>query len=108
MPRAWRRRSTASPAGASSSTWLTGGDPVELKGDGVFLEHDARYEATDEFLTVWRRLLAGEEVTFRGKHLAIEGGKLLYPPIQAPHPPLYFGGPRRPATRSPQSMSTCT
>lgn len=71
---------------------VTGGDPVELKGDGVFLEHDARYEATDEFLTVWRRLLAGEEVTFSGKHLAIEGGKLLYPPIQAPHPPLYFGG----------------
>ncbi|MQT15167.1 FMNH2-dependent alkanesulfonate monooxygenase [Segnochrobactrum spirostomi] len=71
---------------------VTGGDPVELKGDGVFLEHDARYEATDEFLTVWRRLLSGEEVTFSGKHLAIEGGKLLYPPIQTPYPPLYFGG----------------
>jgi alkanesulfonate monooxygenase len=71
---------------------VTGGDPGELRGDGVFLDHAARYEATSEFLTVWRRLLAGEEVTFTGRHLRIEGGKLLYPPVQRPHPPLYFGG----------------
>jgi alkanesulfonate monooxygenase len=71
---------------------VTGGDPLELKGDGVFLDHDERYEVTDEFLTVWRRLLQGEEVTFTGKHLRIENGKLLYPPEQKPYPPLYFGG----------------
>lgn len=71
---------------------VTGGDPLELKGDGVFLDHDARYEVTDEFLTVWRRLLQGEDVTFTGKHLKIENGKLLYPPEQKPYPPLYFGG----------------
>jgi alkanesulfonate monooxygenase len=71
---------------------VAGGDPQELRGDGLFLEHDARYAETDEFLTVWRRLLRGEEVTFKGEHLAIEGGKLLYPPVQTPHPPLYFGG----------------
>ncbi|MFZ5677068.1 MAG: FMNH2-dependent alkanesulfonate monooxygenase [Pseudomonadota bacterium] len=71
---------------------VTGGDPLELKGDGVFLDHDERYEVTDEFLTVWRRLLQGEDVTFAGKHLKIENGKLLYPPEQKPYPPLYFGG----------------
>lgn len=71
---------------------VTGGDPMELKGDGVFLDHGARYEVTDEFLTVWRRLLQGEDVTFTGKHLRIENGKLLYPPSQKPYPPLYFGG----------------
>lgn len=71
---------------------VTGGDPVELHGDGLFLAHDERYEVTDEFLTVWRRLLAGEDVDFKGKHLEIEGGKLLYPPLQQPYPPLYFGG----------------
>lgn len=71
---------------------VTGGDPLELKGDGVFLDHDERYEVTDEFLTVWRRLLEGEDVTFTGKHLKIENGKLLYPPEQKPYPPLYFGG----------------
>ena len=33
---------------------VTGGDPVELAGDGVFLDHDDRYQVTDEFLTIWR------------------------------------------------------
>lgn len=71
---------------------VTGGDPVELKGDGVFLDHQARYDVTAEFLAIWRRLLAGETVTEHGPHLQIEGGQLLFPPVQQPYPPLYFGG----------------
>jgi alkanesulfonate monooxygenase len=71
---------------------VTGGDPYELRGDGFFLEHDERYAVTDEFLDIWRRLLGGEEVSAKGEHLAIEKGKLLYPPVQKPYPPLYFGG----------------
>jgi alkanesulfonate monooxygenase len=71
---------------------VSGGDPEELAGDGVHLDHDARYELTDEFLTVWRALSAGERVDFRGVHLHIAGGKLTVLPVQRPHPPLYFGG----------------
>ena len=71
---------------------VTGGDPVENKGDGVFLDHDARYEVTREFLTVYNELLAGKTVNFQGKHLRIENGSLLFPPRQSPRPPLYFGG----------------
>ena len=71
---------------------VAGGDPAELAGDGVFMDHAVRYEATDEYLTVWRRLLAGETVDYQGRHLRSQGGKLLYPPVQKPHPPLYFGG----------------
>lgn len=71
---------------------ITGGDPVELAGDGTFLSHDERYEVTDEFLTIWRQLFTGEAVTFQGKHLHIEGGQLVFPPVQRPYPPLYFGG----------------
>ena len=71
---------------------VAGGDPTELRGDGVWLDHDERYVATDEYLTIWRRLLAGDTVDYSGKHMQIEGGKLLYPPFQSPHPPLYFGG----------------
>ncbi|ACB95673.1 FMNH2-dependent alkanesulfonate monooxygenase [Beijerinckia indica] len=71
---------------------VTGGDPLENKGDGVFLSHDERYAETDEFLQVYSRLLAGEEVDFNGKYIQIEKGKLLYPPHQQPAPPLYFGG----------------
>jgi alkanesulfonate monooxygenase len=71
---------------------VTGGDPVENKGDGIFLDHDARYEVTREFLTVYNDLLAGKTVNFQGKHIRIENGSLLFPSRQSPRPPLYFGG----------------
>ena len=71
---------------------VTGGDPREMAGDGLFLDHATRYAVTDEFLTIWRRLMGGETVTWRGEHLAVEGARLLFPPIQSPYPPLYFGG----------------
>ncbi|MBD1814359.1 LLM class flavin-dependent oxidoreductase, partial [Microcoleus vaginatus DQ-U2] len=55
---------------------------------------------TDEFLTVWRAMLEGsnstnvldKEVNFSGEYLQIKGGKVLFPPVQTPHPPLWFGG----------------
>ena len=73
---------------------VTGGDPVELAGDGVFLNHDERYEVTDEFLTVWRGLLSGnpKEVNFEGRHLRVQGASTLIQAVQRPYPPLYFGG----------------
>jgi len=71
---------------------VTGGDPVENKGDGVFLDHGARYQVTREFLTVYNDLLAGKTVNYEGRHIRIEDGRLLFPPLQSPRPPLYFGG----------------
>jgi alkanesulfonate monooxygenase len=75
---------------------VTGGDAAELEGDGVFVSHDTRYEITDEFLHIWRKMLAAahtnDTIDFEGKHLSSKGGKLLYPPVQNPHPPLWFGG----------------
>ena len=88
---------------------VTGGDPVENKGDGIFLDHAERYEVTDEFLRHLARAAAGETVDFTGKHLPVEGGKLLFPPradsrirrsISAARP--------APASRSPPSTSTST
>jgi alkanesulfonate monooxygenase len=71
---------------------VTGGDPVENAGDGVFLDHDARYAVTREFLDVYRDLLAGNTVNFEGRHIRIKDGRLLFAPVQSPRPPLYFGG----------------
>jgi alkanesulfonate monooxygenase len=71
---------------------VTGGDPVENKGDGIFLSHDERYEVTREFLGVYNDLLAGKTINFEGKHIRIEDGRLLFEPLQSPRPPLYFGG----------------
>ena len=48
---------------------VAGGDPAELAGDGLFLSHDERYEAADEFLDVWKGLLAGDTVNYEGKHI---------------------------------------
>ncbi|KQQ56293.1 alkanesulfonate monooxygenase [Pseudomonas sp. Leaf127] len=71
---------------------VTGGDPDENRGDGIHLSHSERYEVTDEFLQIWRRVMQGEAVDFKGKHLHVENAKALYPPLQQPYPPLYFGG----------------
>lgn len=75
---------------------VTGGDQAELEGDGVFLDHAARYKQSAEFIRIWREVLArshdGAAYDFVGKHLSVKAAKLLYPPVQHPHPPVYFGG----------------
>ncbi|MCU1717360.1 FMNH2-dependent alkanesulfonate monooxygenase [Pseudomonas sp. 5P_3.1_Bac2] len=71
---------------------VPGGDATELAADGVFLKHDERYSAADEFLTVWKQLLGGETVDFEGKHLNVKGAQNFFAPVQKPYPPLYFGG----------------
>lgn len=71
---------------------VTGGDPADSKGDGVFLDHDERYAVTREFLQIYRRLLAGDQVTLSGERLSVEGAKLVFPPVQQGGPPIYFGG----------------
>ncbi|WP_343553012.1 FMNH2-dependent alkanesulfonate monooxygenase [Pantoea sp.] len=71
---------------------VTGGDPVENKGDGIFLNHSERYEVTKEFLDVYSRLMRGEKVDYHGEHIHVEGAEVLFPPVQENGPPLYFGG----------------
>jgi alkanesulfonate monooxygenase len=80
---------------------VTGGDPDELAGDGQFLGHAERYEQSAEFIRIWRDLLAkshsGEPLDYEGDHLSVKGGKVLYPPINNPYPPVFFGGSSGPA-----------
>lgn len=75
---------------------VTGGDPEELEGDGLFLSHKDRYDLSKEFLTIWREILsrshAGTSFDFDGRHLQVKGAKVLYPPVNRPYPPLFFGG----------------
>lgn len=75
---------------------VTGGDQAELEGDGVTLDHAQRYEQSAEFIRIWREIIArshsGESFDYEGKHLSVKGAKLLYPPVQKPYPPVYFGG----------------
>lgn len=71
---------------------VTGADPADLAGDGNKLSHDERYAQTEEFLTIWRRILSGEPADFEGKYLSAHGSDISFPPVQRPHPPLWFGG----------------
>ncbi len=71
---------------------VTGGNPGELAGDGVFLAHDERYAHTSEFLSIYARLLKGETVDFDGRHLKVKGAQIHFPPVQQPRPPIWFGG----------------
>lgn len=75
---------------------VTGGDPEELEGDGLFLPHAERYALSREFLTIWREVLAASHdqqgVDHDGRHLRVKGAKVLYPPVNRPYPPIFFGG----------------
>jgi len=75
---------------------VTGGDPDELEGDGLFLPHAERYGLSRDFLTIWRETLkrshTQETFDFDGQHLRVKGAKVLYPPLQQPYPKIYFGG----------------
>jgi alkanesulfonate monooxygenase len=71
---------------------VAGGDSSDLEADGTFLSHDERYEHAREFLDIYTRVLSGETVDFEGKHLKVKGARQLFPPVQRPYPPIYFGG----------------
>lgn len=71
---------------------VTGGSPQALAADGLFLDHHERYVQTEEFLNIWRQLANGERVTHKGKYLSIDKGQLLFPFVQEPHAPIWFGG----------------
>ncbi|KXK61552.1 alkanesulfonate monooxygenase [Micromonospora rosaria] len=69
---------------------VTGGESAEQRGYGDFLDKDARYARTDEFLHVVRSLWGGGTVDHDGPHLRVEGARLSRTPD--PVPPVYFGG----------------
>ncbi|WP_323588489.1 FMNH2-dependent alkanesulfonate monooxygenase [Aliarcobacter butzleri] len=75
---------------------VAGGDKTELEGDGLYQNPEERYEAAAEFVDVWRDILKSsykkELVNFDGKFYKTTNAKLLYPPVQKPTPPLFFGG----------------
>ncbi|MDN5098881.1 FMNH2-dependent alkanesulfonate monooxygenase [Aliarcobacter butzleri] len=75
---------------------VAGGDKDELEGDGLFQDSDERYETASEFVDLWKEILEASYekklVNFDGKHYKTKNAKLLYPPVQRPHPPLFFGG----------------
>lgn len=87
---------------------VTGGDAIENRGDGVFLDHDERYEVTREFLNVYGQLLKGEAVNVRGKHITIEDGRILTRQRRIRDRPSISAVRPKPASMSPSTRSTNT
>ncbi|MFD4900457.1 LLM class flavin-dependent oxidoreductase [Streptomyces sp. NPDC058411] len=69
---------------------VTGGESHEQRAYGDFLDKDARYARTGEFLEIVRDLWDGGTVTLKGEHLAVEDARLARVPD--PVPEVYFGG----------------
>lgn len=69
---------------------VTGGESHEQRAYGDFLDKDARYRRTGEFLQIVRELWDGKTVDLSGEHLEVEDAKLARVPD--PVPEIYFGG----------------
>ncbi len=63
---------------------VAGHSPEEQRGYGDFLDHEARYDRTEEFLHICRSFWRRKEVNFTGRYFRIEGGWLNTPFI-SPH-----------------------
>ena len=73
---------------------VTGGIPSELAADGDFLEHDARYRRTEEFITLLKRLFTEQNVNHKGEFYQLENATL-FPKLVQQSPQIYFGGASR-------------
>ncbi|MER6378602.1 LLM class flavin-dependent oxidoreductase [Streptomyces sp. NPDC001250] len=69
---------------------VTGGESHEQRAYGDFLDKDARYCRTGEFLHIVRDLWDGKSVDLHGEHLQVEEARLSRVPD--PVPEVYFGG----------------
>ena len=77
---------------------ITGGSDVEQQRDGDFLDHDARYRRTDEYLQVLRRTWTSERpFDFDGEFYRVRGAFSEVKPLQRGEIPIYFGGASGPA-----------
>ena len=72
---------------------ITGGNDMEQRQDGDWLDHDARYRRTDEYLDVMRRVWTEHEpFDHDGEFYRFQDAYSQARCRQRPHVPLFFGG----------------
>jgi alkanesulfonate monooxygenase SsuD/methylene tetrahydromethanopterin reductase-like flavin-dependent oxidoreductase (luciferase family) len=54
-----------------------------------------RFDLLEDTLEIVTRLCTGEEVSYSGRQVSLEGARLRPPPVQRPHPPIWIGGSGR-------------
>ncbi|MHB8575166.1 MAG: LLM class flavin-dependent oxidoreductase [Dehalococcoidia bacterium] len=77
---------------------ITGGSDAEQQRDGDWLDHDARYRRTDEYLDIVRSTWTSEKpFDYEGEFYHVQNAFSEVKPRQQPHVPVYFGGASGPA-----------
>ncbi|OBG87810.1 alkanesulfonate monooxygenase [Mycobacterium sp. E136] len=69
---------------------VSGGDDVEQRRFGDWLDHDQRYARTGEFLHIVNSVWRQESLDFEGDHYKVADARVSVPPD--PLPQIYFGG----------------
>ncbi|MEE4543871.1 LLM class flavin-dependent oxidoreductase [Streptomyces sp. V4-01] len=77
---------------------VTGSDDEEQRRYGDWLDHDARYARTAEWLGVLRGAWSGEPFDHDGEHYRVRGATVADAPD--PVPPILLGGSSEPALRT--------
>jgi alkanesulfonate monooxygenase len=95
--------------GRFSLNIVAGHSPDEQRAYGDFLDHDRRYERTDEFLAVCNALWRGERgFDFLGEYYRVEKATLNTPFVSEQHfPEIYIAGNSEPARRLAVSRGRC-
>jgi alkanesulfonate monooxygenase len=79
---------------------VTGGSDQEQARDGDFLDKEARYRRTDEYIDVLRKTwTSAQPFDHEGEFYRIKGAFSAVKPVQQPHIPIYFGGSSEDALR---------
>ncbi|KKI90499.1 alkanesulfonate monooxygenase [Bacillus sp. SA1-12] len=69
---------------------VTGGSPIELASEGDHLDHEKRYQRTQEFIHVLKKLFTEEHVNHQGTFFHLKDASLFPRPKETP--PIFFGG----------------
>jgi alkanesulfonate monooxygenase len=79
---------------------ISGGDDMDQARDGDWLEKDARYARTDEYVDILKRVWTAEApVEYEGAYYRIAGASPAVQTVQRPRIPIYFGGASDAAVR---------
>ncbi|KAF1042888.1 LLM class flavin-dependent oxidoreductase [Xylophilus sp.] len=78
--------------GRAAINFITGGHDAEQQRDGDFLAHDERYERTDEYIVLLKRVwTSGQPFDHEGRYYKVAGAFSEVKPVHG-HIPIYFSG----------------
>lgn len=79
---------------------ISGGDDTDQQRDGDYLDKEARYARTDEYIDILRALWEGNTpVSYQGTHYRFAQASPAVRTVQRPRIPIYFGGASAAAIR---------